>query len=65
MPVVQSLAIAKMEYKLASQTLAIWFAQGGGRRVFNGVPPDVFEQLLSAPAKGAFFDQHIRDRYAA
>jgi hypothetical protein len=59
----ESLAIAKMEYKLKSRRLDVWFARGGRRR-FADVPPELFEQLLSAPAKAAFLDEHIKDRYA-
>jgi hypothetical protein len=65
MPEAESVVIAKMEYKLKSRTLAIWFSRGRGRRVFTGVPPEIFEQLLSAPKKAAFFDEHIAGRYAA
>jgi hypothetical protein len=61
----EPVAIAKMEYKLASRTLAVWFTAGRGRRLFVGVPPEVFEQLLSAPAKAAFLEEHIWERYAA
>ena len=53
-----------MEYRTAKRRLDVWFARGGKRR-FADVPPELFEQLLSAPKKGAFLTEHIQDRYAS
>ena len=36
----------------------------GARYVYSGVAPDLFRDLLCAPSKGSFFNQHIRGCFA-
>lgn len=60
MPVVKSSAIARIEWD--NGTLSIWFHESG-RYDYHGVPRSVYEAFLSAPSKGSFFNDKIRDRY--
>jgi hypothetical protein len=43
-------------------TLELLFRNGQIYR-YLAVPPEVFQALLAAPSKGAFFNQSIRDRF--
>lgn len=38
--------------------------QNGRVYQYHGVPPPIFESLLTAQSKGRFFNGNIRDRYA-
>ena len=58
-PVVSS-NIASVGYE--SGTLEIEFRSGGGYK-YTGVPEHIYRALLSAPSKGSYFAEHIRDRY--
>lgn len=60
MPYVNSSAIARIEW--ANRTLSIWFHESG-RYDYYGVPESVYQAFLASPSKGAFFNDHIRDRY--
>lgn len=63
MPLVQSSAISRIEYHNHSGTLQIWFHESGGPYDYPGVPRSLYDRFLSAPSKGSFFNDHIRDRY--
>lgn len=43
-------------------TLALRFRRGTVYCYFS-VPPAVFQDLIAAPSKGAYFNRHIRDRF--
>ncbi|WP_299957079.1 KTSC domain-containing protein [uncultured Roseobacter sp.] len=60
MPTVMSSAITRIEWD--SGTLSIWFRESG-RFDYYGVPEAVYRAFLAASSKGAFFNDHIRDRY--
>ncbi|WP_420853676.1 KTSC domain-containing protein [Sphingomonas beigongshangi] len=62
MPHVSSSAMHRVEYDAIAGRLDIWF-NDSGRYSYFGVPVDVYNQLLAAGSKGAFFNNHIRDRY--
>jgi hypothetical protein len=49
-------------YDEAARILEIEFVSGGVYRYF-GVPPEVYQELLEAPSKGAYFLEHIKDEY--
>lgn len=59
---VDSTAIERVEYDAAARRLWITFA-GGKTYKYYEVPQGVYEGLLKAQSKGAFFNQYIRDRY--
>ena len=60
MPYVNSSAISAIEW--VNGTLSIWFHQSG-RYNYHGVPESLYHDLLSAPSKGEFYNDYIRDRY--
>lgn len=60
MPYVNSSAISRIEW--SDSTLSIWFHESG-RYDDYGVPERVYEAFVTAPSKGGFFNDHIKDRY--
>jgi hypothetical protein len=56
-----SSALVSVEYDVVSGNLEIRFVSGRTYR-YSNVPPDVYEALLDAESKGAFFNAQIRDR---
>ncbi|WP_349257237.1 KTSC domain-containing protein [Vitreimonas sp.] len=63
MPAVNSSAISQVEYDAATSTLSVWFTSGK-QYDYPGVPATLYQQLLSAPSVGQFFNAHIRDQYS-
>ena len=57
-----SQAIKSHAYDESRNELTVTFASGRGY-VYSLVPPDVFAAFERAASKGAFHNQHIRDRY--
>ena len=57
-----SLAIKSYAYDESRNELTVTFATGRGY-VYSLVAPDVFAAFEAAASKGAFLNQHIRDRY--
>ncbi|HKQ12824.1 MAG TPA: KTSC domain-containing protein [Steroidobacteraceae bacterium] len=58
-----SAVIRSFEYDETSRTLLITF-QSGRRYRYLDVPPEIFEAMRTALAKGVFFNAHIRERFA-
>jgi hypothetical protein len=58
-----STAIRGLLYNPQKHELSVTFTTGR-RYVYANVPPEVFEAFKTAPARGAFFTDKIRDRYA-
>lgn len=61
MSYVASSAVSRIEF--AAGTMQIWFVGSGGPYSYYGVPEQVYRAFLSAPSKGRFFNDHIKDRY--
>ena len=59
---VRSTNIAEVGYDPAARRLEIRF-RGGRTYEYLNVPTDVFEGLLNASSKGAYFHRRIRGRY--
>lgn len=59
---VRSSAIRAVGYDQATRRMRITFEQGDGYD-FCGVPLHIYEGLMSASSKGAYYNDHIRDRY--
>jgi hypothetical protein len=59
---VRSSNIKSVGYDPGDMTLEIEFHDGGIYRYFN-VPADVHEGLMRASSKGAYFHDHIKERY--
>lgn len=62
MPSISSSAMHRVEYDEVSRNLDIWF-NGTGRYTYYRVPASVYAGLLAASSKGAYFNDHIRERY--
>ncbi|MRX49761.1 KTSC domain-containing protein [Paracoccus sp. S-4012] len=61
MPFIDSRAVRRVEWEAG--TLSVWFADGD-RYDYAGVPERVYDAFLAAPSAGAFFAEHVRDKYA-
>ena len=59
-----STVIADMAYDPATQTLSVWFRPSGHRYDYFEVPAATWDALRRAPAKGRYFNAHIRDSFA-
>ena len=57
-----STVIRKFGYDAAEQRLDVVF-QTGRAYSYHDVPPDLYEAMKSAFAKGEFFNAHIRGRF--
>lgn len=62
MPFVTSNAVSRVEYDAATYTLGIWY-KGGDRYAYVGVPPQVYEALLSSPSIGIFVNEAVKPNY--
>jgi hypothetical protein len=60
---VVSSVIASVKYDAASENLLIRFVSGR-TYLYSNVPSDVYEALLNADSKAAFFNTQIRDGYS-
>jgi hypothetical protein len=58
---VESSVIAAVAYS-ADEALDVDFTSGARYR-YTGVPAHLFDELLAAESKGAFFNQHIKLHY--
>jgi KTSC domain len=65
MPLLNSTAIARVEYDESNQHLNIWFHRSGGPYTYFGVPKSIYSGLLSAASAGRYFDFYIRDKYSS
>jgi hypothetical protein len=63
MPLVASSAILRIRYRPQPRELLVTFASGK-TYAYADVPERVYDAFLAAPSHGAFFNDHIRDRYA-
>jgi hypothetical protein len=54
--------IAAVRYSAGDAVLEVRFVAGRSYRYY-GVPGELFEALLEAASKGAFFNREIRGRY--
>ncbi len=58
-----SSAVAEISYDDATQCMRVIFTSGG-IYLFEGVPSAVYDAFAAAPSLGAYFQAHIRDKYA-
>jgi len=59
-----STSIRKFEYDPDSRILSVWFVASGRHYQFLDVPLENFVGFKSAFAKGRYFNDHIRNRFA-
>src|SRR4051812_10535848 len=60
---VLSSVLTEVKYDRRSRALDLRFVTGRTYR-YSEVPPEMYERLMSAESKGAFFNAHIRYVYA-
>ncbi|WP_261284279.1 KTSC domain-containing protein [Serratia proteamaculans] len=60
---VSSSNLSSVGYDAASNTLEIAFHNGGIYQ-YDAVPSSIHQGLLSAPSKGQYFHQHIKNVYS-
>lgn len=58
-----SSTIRLAEYDDATRALTVTFTNGH-RYAYSDVPADLYDALIAASSAGAFFNDHIRDRFA-
>jgi len=63
MPIVESIAVDRVDYTPSNRALDIWFS-GGGQYRYLDVPQTLYEDLLAAPSIGAFVNQRIKPHFA-
>jgi guanyl-specific ribonuclease Sa len=56
---ITSTALTSAGYDDKAQVLEVEFAHGGVYR-YLGVPRGVYDGLLSAESRGAYFDEHVK-----
>lgn len=59
-----SSSIRAVDYDPTNRRLYIWFPDNGPY-TFYGVPPPIFQGLITASSAGRYYNQNIRGRYAA
>ena len=59
---VRSREIAIVGYDHETETLEIVFRRGGVYR-YSGVPQQIYQSLMTAPSRGIYFGQSIKDKY--
>jgi hypothetical protein len=60
-----STAIRAANYDPTARRLTIWFTNGRQSHDYYGVPADIYQGLLQASSPGQYFNDLIRDQYAA
>lgn len=58
-----SSVIQRFDYDASRRRLSVTFTSGD-RYDYQAVPPDIADGLRTAPSKGRFFSDSIRDRFA-
>lgn len=59
---ISSTSVVSIGYDPALQVLEIEYHQGNVYQ-YQGVPQDVFDQLMGSPSKGAFINDQIKKFY--
>ena len=64
MTCLQSAALKSVSYDERQRALRATFRETGRTYVYRDVPQELYDALLFADSIGAFFNAHIRDRFA-
>jgi KTSC domain len=59
---VRSRDLALVGYDPITSILEVVFRAGGVYR-YQGVPENVYQELMSAPSHGTFFQRHVKAQY--
>ncbi len=62
MPAVKSSAIQYVRYDALTRELTVRLPARA--YVYEDVPAEVYEALMRAESKGAFYNAHVRDRFS-
>jgi hypothetical protein len=62
MPPFDSSVIKFARYDALTRELTVRLV--AGVYVYEGVPTEIYQALLNAPSKGAFYNAQIRDRFS-
>ena len=63
MPQLRSSNLASCEYDAETHTLTVVF-RGGGTYDYSGVDQGTYDGLTTATSPGAYFAQHIKDKFS-
>jgi KTSC domain len=63
MTYVQSAALQSVSYDQAAYALTATFRASGRTYVYEDVPQELYDGLIFSDSIGAFFNDHIRDRF--
>ena len=61
---VQSTALEQIAYDPKAHVLRAKFRDSGRTYAYQGVPQELYDGLMFADSLGAYFNSHIRDRFA-
>jgi len=61
---VASSNLSGVHYAADTRTLTVEF-KNGSQYKYEGVPPEDYDDLMSAPSKGAHFNDYIKNQYRA
>ena len=61
---VQSTAIERLGYDPGRGVLRATFRGSGKTYAYHDVPQEIYDGLLFADSLGAYFNAHVRDRFA-
>jgi len=64
MPYVQSSALERVSYDDTAHTLRAKFRDSGRTYIYQQVPLELYDGLISAKSMGGYFNTHIRDHFA-
>jgi hypothetical protein len=64
MTYVQSSALEQVSYDPDAQTLCATFRDSGRTYIYEGVPEEVYDSLIFSDSLGAYFNTHIKGRFA-
>ncbi|HEY1710253.1 MAG TPA: KTSC domain-containing protein [Rhizomicrobium sp.] len=63
MPIVDSGALVAVDYDEERKVLRVTFRGSNKTYDYLGVPPADYAALMASASRGAWFNNHIRDRY--
>jgi KTSC domain len=64
MPKIDSSAISHAEYSSLTQRLTLTFTSGN-TYFYDGFPQKLYDAFLRSTSKGRFYNDYIKDKYAA
>ncbi|MEC7987762.1 MAG: KTSC domain-containing protein [Myxococcota bacterium] len=56
--------LSEVLYHPSTRTMELYFHSGHIYR-YIGIPASIFQDLISAPSAGKFYNQHIRGQYSS